>query len=51
MEAWISTYTAVAAGELARVADTVERLAGHPPQRVADFVRAHPGALDHVKAR
>jgi NAD(P)H dehydrogenase (quinone) len=31
VEGWISSYTAIAAGELAVVTDTVERLAGHPP--------------------
>ena len=48
VEAWISTYTAIAAGEVATVSDTVERLAGHPPQTLAEYLRAHPDALDHV---
>jgi uncharacterized protein YbjT (DUF2867 family) len=46
--AWISTYTAIAAGELDVVTDVVESLTGHPPAGLADFVRAHPGCLDHV---
>jgi NAD(P)H dehydrogenase (quinone) len=46
VEAWISTYTAIAAGELETVTDTVERLTGHPPATLADFVRAHPGCLE-----
>jgi NAD(P)H dehydrogenase (quinone) len=50
MDAWISTYTAIAAGELATVTDTVARLAGHEPQSLADYVRAHPDCLDHVTA-
>jgi NAD(P)H dehydrogenase (quinone) len=50
VEAWISTYTAIAAGELATVTDTVARLAGHAPQSLADFVRAHPDCMDHVAA-
>jgi uncharacterized protein YbjT (DUF2867 family) len=40
VEAWISTYTAIAAGEFDRVTDTVERLTGHPPLTLAAFVRA-----------
>ena len=48
VEAWISTYTAIAAGELARVTDTVERLAGRPPTTLAEYVRTHPDCLDHV---
>jgi NAD(P)H dehydrogenase (quinone) len=31
LDAWISTYTAIAAGELARVTGDVERVAGHAP--------------------
>jgi NAD(P)H dehydrogenase (quinone) len=45
VEAWISTYTAIAAGELDAVTDTVDRLAGHPPVTLAEFVRAHPESL------
>jgi NAD(P)H dehydrogenase (quinone) len=49
LEAWISTYTAIAAGDLDVVTDAVERLTGHPPASLADYVRAHPESLDHVK--
>lgn len=45
---WISTYTAVAAGELARVSGDVERLTGAPPQSLAGWLEAHPLALAHV---
>ena len=31
VDAWVSTYTAIKAGELARVTRDVERVAGHPP--------------------
>lgn len=31
VEAWVSTYTAIASGELAHVSDDVERLTGRPP--------------------
>ena len=31
VEAWVSTYTAIAAGELAGISDDVERLVGRPP--------------------
>jgi NAD(P)H dehydrogenase (quinone) len=50
LDAWISTYTAIAAGELAHVTDTVEALTGTPPTTLAEFVRAHPDCLDHVTA-
>jgi NAD(P)H dehydrogenase (quinone) len=42
VEAWISTYTAVARGELDRVTGTVERLTGRAPLTLADVVRAAP---------
>ncbi len=31
VDAWVSTYTAIAAGEMDDVTDDVERLAGRPP--------------------
>jgi uncharacterized protein YbjT (DUF2867 family) len=39
VEGWVTSYTAIAAGELDLVADTVERLAGHPPTTLADYAR------------
>ncbi|GAB3167596.1 SDR family oxidoreductase [Myceligenerans halotolerans] len=39
VEAWLSTYTAIAAGELDVVTDTVERLTGTPPTSLADLLR------------
>ncbi|HVQ19269.1 MAG TPA: SDR family oxidoreductase [Actinomycetes bacterium] len=32
VDAWVSTYTAVAAGEYAQVTDDVQRITGHPPR-------------------
>ena len=37
VEAWVSTYTAIATGELAGVTPHVERLAGHPPRSLAEL--------------
>jgi uncharacterized protein YbjT (DUF2867 family) len=31
VDAWVSTYTAIATGELSGVSDAVDRIAGHPP--------------------
>lgn len=39
---WVTSYTAIAAGELAVVTDDVERVAGHPPAGVREFLAAHP---------
>lgn len=43
VEAWVSTYTAIAAGELEQVTDDVERLVGRPPLSLAG-VLAQAGA-------
>jgi NAD(P)H dehydrogenase (quinone) len=38
VDAWVSTYTAIAAGELAAVSDAVPRLTGHPATSVAELL-------------
>ena len=38
LDAWVSTYTAIASGELAGVTQDVERLTGHPPRSLADVL-------------
>jgi NAD(P)H dehydrogenase (quinone) len=40
VEAWISTYTAIAAGELAEVTQDVPLLTGHPATGLREVVRA-----------
>ncbi|HEX6871696.1 MAG TPA: SDR family oxidoreductase [Micromonosporaceae bacterium] len=39
VDAWVSTYTAIASGDLAAVSDDVRRLAGHPATALADVLR------------
>lgn len=41
---WVSSYEAIAAGELAAVSDTVHQVTGHRPQPFTAFLRAHPSA-------
>ena len=38
-DAWVSTYTAIAAGELERVTHDVEDLTGREPTTLAEFLR------------
>lgn len=38
VEAWISTYTAIAAGEMAGVTRDVEAITGHPPLSLAELL-------------
>jgi NAD(P)H dehydrogenase (quinone) len=50
VEGWVTTYLAVANGELDVVSDTVRRLAGHEPQTLTELVRRHPDAYRHLVA-
>lgn len=49
IEGWVTSYAAIATGEMDVVSDAVERLAGHPPQTLEDFLRAHPESYAHLR--
>jgi uncharacterized protein YbjT (DUF2867 family) len=49
VEGWVTSYTALAAGELDVVSDTVERITGRPPVTLAEYLRDRPEALGHVR--
>lgn len=48
IEGWVSSYLAVANGELSTVSDTVERLTGHPPTDLETFLGANPRLWSHL---
>jgi NAD(P)H dehydrogenase (quinone) len=48
IEGWITSYLAVASGELDVVTDTVPRLTGHPAQELEAFLRAQPNLWRHL---
>ena len=48
IEGWVSSYLAIANGELATVSDTVERLTGHPPIDLETFLTTHPELWSHL---
>lgn len=50
LEAWVSTYVAIATGEMSVVSHTVEALIGHAPQTLADYVHQHPESYQHITA-
>jgi NAD(P)H dehydrogenase (quinone) len=50
VEGWVTSYTQVAAGDVEAVSEDVERLAGHPPLGLEDYLEANPDALHHVRA-
>jgi NAD(P)H dehydrogenase (quinone) len=49
IEGWVTSYLAIAAGELATVSDVVPRLTGHPARTVAEHLRAHPEDWAHLR--
>jgi NAD(P)H dehydrogenase (quinone) len=48
---WVTSYTAVAVGELDVISDAVERVAGPPPLRIAAYQAAHPEVVDRHRPR
>jgi uncharacterized protein YbjT (DUF2867 family) len=49
IEGWVTSYLAIAAGEMATVTDVVPRLTGHPARTVAEHLRAHPEDWAHLR--
>jgi uncharacterized protein YbjT (DUF2867 family) len=48
IEGWITTYVAIAKGELAEPISTVKDLTGHDPQRLEEFLERHPESYSHL---
>ena len=48
VERWVTSYTAIAAGEMEVVSDTVGKLTSHPPMGVAEFLRRYPESYRHL---
>jgi NAD(P)H dehydrogenase (quinone) len=48
VEGWVTSYAAIAAGELDVVSDTVSELTGHPPMGLAEFLRRYPDSYNHL---
>lgn len=49
VDGWVSSYAAIAAGELAQVAPTVKRLTGRPAQSFAEWLDLNPGDWAHLR--
>jgi uncharacterized protein YbjT (DUF2867 family) len=45
---WVTSYAAIAAGELDVVSDDVATVAGHPPMGLAELLRRHPDSYRHL---
>jgi uncharacterized protein YbjT (DUF2867 family) len=49
IEGWVTSYVAIAEGELASVTDVVPSLTGHPALTVAEHLRRHPEDWAHLR--
>ncbi|MEV4335332.1 NAD(P)H-binding protein [Streptomyces sp. NPDC049597] len=45
---WVTSYEAMAAGEMAAVSDAVPRLTGHPAQSLREYLAEHPRSYAHL---
>jgi uncharacterized protein YbjT (DUF2867 family) len=50
VEGWVSSYAAIATGELATTSPTVRRLSGRPAQSFAEWLTVNPDAWAHLRA-
>jgi NAD(P)H dehydrogenase (quinone) len=48
VDGWVTSYAAIAAGEMAVVSDVVERFAGRPAQSFRGWLSANPRAWAHL---
>jgi NAD(P)H dehydrogenase (quinone) len=48
VEGWVTSYAAIAAGEMNVVSATVSTLTGHAPMTLADFLRRYPESYEHL---
>jgi NAD(P)H dehydrogenase (quinone) len=48
IEGWVTSYAAIAAGELESISGDVERLTGRPPISLAEFLRDNPDSYRHL---
>jgi NAD(P)H dehydrogenase (quinone) len=49
VEGWVTSYVAIARGELATVTNDVERLSGHPPLTLPELLERYPESWAHVR--
>ncbi|WP_213815746.1 NmrA family NAD(P)-binding protein [Glaciihabitans sp. dw_435] len=48
VEGWVTSYQAIAAGDLSAISDDVQRVTGHAPQSFDEFLLAHPESYQHL---
>jgi uncharacterized protein YbjT (DUF2867 family) len=50
VDGWVTTYVAIAKGDLQGVSDDIATVAGHPPMSLAEFLAANPDSYRHLAA-
>lgn len=50
VEGWVTSYAAIANGEMDVVSDTVSNLTGHAPMTLSEFLQRHPESYQHLLA-
>jgi NAD(P)H dehydrogenase (quinone) len=50
VDGWVTSYVAIGTGEMDVVSDAVERLAGHRPAGLVEWLEANPAAWAHLRA-
>jgi NAD(P)H dehydrogenase (quinone) len=50
VDGWVTTYVAIANGELEAVSGDVAAVAGHPPMALDDFLRRNPDSLRRLSS-
>lgn len=50
VQGWVTSYEAIATGELATTSPTVRRLSGRPAQSFQEWLAVDPGAWAHLRA-
>jgi NAD(P)H dehydrogenase (quinone) len=51
IEGWVTSYVAVAEGEMDVVSDTVPRVTGHPAMSLPEYLAKHPESYAHIGSR
>jgi NAD(P)H dehydrogenase (quinone) len=49
VEGWVTSYVAIARGELDEVTDAVPRLTGHPPRELPELLERYPEIWAHLR--
>ncbi len=50
VDGWVTSYVAIAKGEMDVVSDAVQNITGRPAQGLRDFLVAHPDSWAHLRA-